>query len=77
MYERATVTTVTNKESYRESKSNRESKRKREVRKRSKNRDSDRHRKRETHRDGDGKLYYCFFVYPGLLLAILAIVQTS
>ena len=53
------------------------------MRKRSENRDRDRHRKRERHTETEKESFTtvfccdCTAVYPDLLLAILAIAQTS
>ena len=82
-YQRATVTTVIDKESDRESKSGRESDRGGGVRKRSENRDRDRQRNRERHAETETEsfttVFYgdCTVVYPGLLLAIPAIEQAT
>ena len=83
-YQRASVTTVTDKESDREGKSDSERKRERGgVPKQSENKDSVRQRNRERHTERETERFttvfccHCRTVYPGLLLNIPTIAQTT
>ena len=82
-YQRATVTTVTDKESDREGKSDSESEREGGVPKKSENRDKVKQRNRERHTETETERFTTVFFcdctakYPGLLLAIPCIAQAT